>query len=441
MMAKTARQAVAAAAILAMLSLPLLAQSAASAPFPPLAGVAVSGSARFSPGLLVAATGLHRGQPMSLHAMNQGVQRLVSSGDFSRVTYRYTYSSLGTNVEFQVTDQSHLLPVVFDNFVWMPRLQLMRLLRSQIPLFCGEVPLSGKVNLQITAALQAILRRRGVKNATVQGMPFQAHLGSGSFDSYMFSVQGVQIPVQRVAFPGAPPNLLPLLRKKAAGLIGQAFSLDFLAAVVQTTFLPVLQDRGFLQAKFGPPAVVPSDPAISAVSVSFNVDPGPPYRWGAVGFQGNAVFDAKKLRKLAPLRRGDLADQATLAQVAAAIRSLYRNAGYLQAAVTSHFSFPQPGLAATTIVVHEGPQFRMGAVNFEGVAGQAAAQLRRLWQLAPGQPYRAGYLHQYMASIFRRFNFAGDTISSRVRSDAQSHVVDVTIVLSRPAAGGGPSQN
>jgi outer membrane protein assembly factor BamA len=407
-----------------------LPRQAAAPPLPPLKAVTVTGSVACSPGRLVAVTGLRMGQAVSRAVFQQALQRLADTGDFGKLTYRYTYSPAGTDVQFQVTDSAHLLPLVFNNFVWLPSGQLVDLLRGEVPAFCGEVPMTGGVDKQITGDLQAYLQGHGVKGATIDGMPYQTHLGSSSFDSYLFSVEGVKIPMQAIAFPGAPAGLAPVLRRDAATLMAHSYARDRVAAAIQATFLPELRNRGFLQAKFAAPVVRLTNPATHAVRVSLAVNPGPPYRWGAIRIQGNVAIPGGVLQKLITMRTGSIADRATLDQDITAIQKLYGNSGYIQAQAVPGFDYSASGVAAVTIAIHEGAQFLMGAVNFQGVAGNAAAQLSRLWGLHSGQPYRAGYLGEYLKSIYAHFNFRGVNISTTVAPNPKTHLVNITLTLS-----------
>lgn len=423
------------AALLVAASALLLAQTAPTSALPPLAAVAVTGSARFGQDPLVAASGLHLGESMSLAVLNQAAKRLAATGVFARVNYRYTYSQAGTDVQFQVTDASDLLPVQFDNFVWVPQPQLLALLRSKVPLFTGKVPESGSVDQQVTAALQAILMQHGVSGATVQGIPFQNRIGSGGINGYRFYVQGVKIPVQQIAIVGAPAALEPKLQKEVASLLRGDFSQSQFAVVIRLTLLPELQDRGLLQARFAPPAVQLAGSGGNAVRVRLTVNPGPEYRWGAIVCQGNSAFDTKLIMKLVKVHAGSVADEARLDQDLATIRKLYGSRGYLEAAVAPRFDFSQPGVAALTFAITEGPEYRMGTLSFNGVSEAVAKQLSRLWSLARGQPYDTTYMRQYIGSLSRHFNLGNVGLQTKIIPDRKLHTVNVAITLSKSDTG------
>lgn len=420
--------------LLALAAAPAMvaAQATAAPPqLPPLIGLEVTGSARFSSAQLAAASGLQLHQPLSLDLLNQAVRRLRSSGEFSRVTYRYDYTSAGTHVQFEVTDQPTFVPVEFDNFPWLSNDQLLAWLRARLPLFTGTVPLSGGVDDRIAAQMEAWLKDHGIAGATVMGMPVQQELGGG-FTGYLLSVSGVKMPVRQVAFAGAPPDVAADLQTAARDLIGSDFSRGRLASEATAEFLPALRKHGYLQAALAAPAITIADAATNAISVTYAVTPGTQYRWRTLAFAGNTVFDSKKLAGMTKFHPGDIADQPSLDQAVAAIQSLYQHNGYVEAQVSSQFDFSQPATAAATITVSEGPLYHMGTLSFAGVSDKSAAELRHMWNLPAGQPFHSDYLDRYLDTIIGRFNLQSANVKTTLQMDAQHQLVNVTITLTQP---------
>lgn len=420
--------------LLALAAAPAMvaAQATAAPPqLPPLIGLEVTGSARFSSAQLAAASGLQLHQPLSLDLLNQAVRRLRSSGEFSRVTYRYDYTSAGTHVQFAVTDQAKFVPVEFDNFPWLSNDQLLAWLRARLPLFTGTVPLSGGVDDRIAAQMEAWLKDHGIAGATVMGMPVQQELGGG-FTGYLLSVSGVKMPVRQVAFAGAPPDVAADLQTAARDLIGSDFSRARLQSEATAEFLPALRKHGYLQAAIAAPEVAIADAASNAVSVHYAVTPGTQYRWGAIGFEGNAAFHSQELAGMVKLHSGDVADGPALDQDMNAIQRRYQHEGYFEAAVHARFDFSQPATAAATVVVSEGPLYHMGTLSFAGVSDKSAAELRHLWNLPAGQPFRSDYLHRYLDTITKRFNLQSALVKTTLHMDAQHQLVNVTITLTQP---------
>lgn len=417
--------------------LPMQAQAANGQALPPLRTVAVTGSTRYGQPELIQATGLKTGQALTVESLHEAGKRLRATGMFDSINFRYTYNGQGTNAIFEITDTQDLLPVEFDNFVWMPRDQLMQRLRSQVPLFTGELPLSGSVNDGVSNVLQGILQQRGVNGATVEGIPYQAQIGMKGFSGYVYHVEGIKIPITQVEFIGASPELLPVFNKDAASLIGENYSRAVLEGFADGTLLPEFQNRGFLQARVDPPTAQLSDPASNSVRVSLAVTPGALYHWATIACQGNSAVTAAKLAALIKSRPGDLADRSALDRDVAAVQSLYAHTGYLDAAVTPHLDLSQAGIAGVTLAIIEGPQYTMGRLSFQGVSSDSVVKLNKLWTLAAGQPFDSSYLRQFVTAAFRQFDLRGFKVQPKVMPDRQRHVVDVQIGFVRAAPGGG----
>lgn len=420
--------------------LPIAAQvapaQAPDRPLPTLRAVAVSGSQRFGQEQLVPATGLRLGQPSSLNQLQTAAERLAASGMFASVKYTYNYTAEATTAQFQVTDQTALLPVRFDNFVWLPSGRVLQQLRDKIPLFTGAVPLSGNIGDQVTAALHQMLIQLGLSGATVEGMPYQAQIGQTGYSAYEIFVRGVAIPLQAIDVTGLPPALAGSLRAGQADLLNANYSRSRLDSYIRATLLPDLRGHGYLQAAAADPVVQVDNQPLSGkspVRVTINLNPGAQYHWSAIATQGNAVLSDTQIAKEIKSRPGQLANQTALTADIASIRSLYQRSGYLDATITPHFDFVQPDLARVVAQITEGPQYRMGTLTLAGVAGQAATDLTKLWKLAPGAPFDGTYLNQYVAALYRKFNLSGRSLSTSEHRDPQTHLVNIEISLAKAA--------
>jgi len=65
--------------------------------------------------------------------------RLGDTGAFSDVGYTFSYSGMGTKLEFQVVDADKFLPAHFEDFVWFSDQELHARLKRHVPLFNGEI--------------------------------------------------------------------------------------------------------------------------------------------------------------------------------------------------------------------------------------------------------------------------------------------------------------
>ncbi len=94
------------------------ARPAASSPSR-LISIKETGSTRYTPDQVIAATGLRLGQTVSEDDFKLVSQHLGETGAFSNVAYSFQFSAEGIKLDLQVTDSNQFVPVRFENFVWL----------------------------------------------------------------------------------------------------------------------------------------------------------------------------------------------------------------------------------------------------------------------------------------------------------------------------------
>ena len=100
----------------------------------PLANVTVTGSQRFKPDVIIAASGIRKGQTVHREDLQNAADRLIQSGEFADVKYRYQTDRDGVSIEFAVADGT-VIPAYFDNFPWFTGEELSQALRQAVPLY------------------------------------------------------------------------------------------------------------------------------------------------------------------------------------------------------------------------------------------------------------------------------------------------------------------
>ena len=179
-----------------------------------LVAVVVKGTQRYVPADVIAVSGLKLGQTVSEDDFKRTAEKLGETGAFSDVVYTYSYSPEGTKLELQIKESDKIVPAIFENFVWYEDKELVEKIHQYVPLFTGELPISGNVAEQVADALQALLVQRGSKGqvdyirAAPEGRPI---------DSVRFSVNNVDIRIRNVDFPRAGPGELRAVRRREGG--------------------------------------------------------------------------------------------------------------------------------------------------------------------------------------------------------------------------------
>jgi outer membrane protein assembly factor BamA len=388
--------------------------------------IRVVGSQRFQSHELAPVTGLKIGDTGDDAALKQAADNLAESGMFSNVTYSYISSPDGTRVKFEVLDTEKLLPIHVDNFVWLSSAELLNELQKREPLFRGGAPNAGEMYTKLADDMTAILNDMHI-SGTVRAFP-QAPSGGGDVTGFLYSVSGVNLPVRNVEFPGASADMTSVLQKIAATtLIDTNYSRSKVNANAQFDFLPQYQMRGFLKAAFGDPVVQLQDRSTGAVTVQVPVKEGLQYKLSAVQWAENMVFSNNDLSKPLRCKPGQALNQLQLEEDLGGISKIYGTRGYMEAHLVPKFTFDDAAQTVNTeIDVHEGDQYHIGEVQFAGMTESAAAPLRKLWKLHPGDPYDSSYPPFFLTQAAMNFDLSHMKISVDERPRRETKTVDVT---------------
>jgi hypothetical protein len=144
-----------------------------------LAGITFAGLRRFTESQVIAASGLRLGMTTDVPALAEAADRLAKNGAFGSVKYSYRTQGDDVFVDFDVAEAARFLPCMFDNFVWMPN-DLDRAVRDAVPLYDGTAPEGGTILNDIVAALQDLLKQKGVPGQ-VEHIP--SHMQADIFHS------------------------------------------------------------------------------------------------------------------------------------------------------------------------------------------------------------------------------------------------------------------
>ena len=392
-----------------------------------LLSVRVKGASRLKPEQIIAASGLKIGQFAGEEDFKQSIQKLGDTGLFTDLTYSYKYSSAGCDLEFQITENDKLVPIVFDNFVWFSDDELLGLLRTRVPLFDGALPVGGDLGDQVADALNAILAERKI---TGKAEYLRAAKENGPIDSYLYKVNFRAILVRNMDFPGAAPAELPALQAAAKPLEGQDYRRTKMRYQEQLNFLPVYRASGYLKASFADAqAKVAENGGQTLVDVSFPVTPGIQYKLTEIQWSGNAALPADKLQPLVHLKTGDPANAVQLDQDLDEVHKLYGTRGYLLAHVNAT---PEMDDAQSTVRyqlnVSEGDLFHMGDLTIDGLDPESSKKMAAQWQLKRGDPFDSSYLTRFFKIMYRDVGLKGSwNVVPRQSISQQDKTVSVTL--------------
>jgi outer membrane protein assembly factor BamA len=406
------------------LGVSLLAQTPSSADAR-VASIQVKGVKRYTAEEVTRLSGLEIGHSASPSDLAAAANRMASTGLFDTVRYSYSTANRAMTVTFEVVEAPWTVPVVLDNFVWLPDEQWITELRARVPSFDGTAPKNAAEFL--THALQESLQARGLPGR-VDFVP-QIALG-GDKSTFVFVVRDPSptvctLQVKRAAaIPEA--NLVAPLKS----LIGADYSRTLLMATAHGTLTDMYRRKGFWRARFDDPTATLGSCG-GGVGVTLTVDEGAAYTWDRAEFSGNVSIGGDVLSKALGMKSGEIADFGKIDLGLRAVRSLYAEKGYL----TERASF-EPQLDDTShkavfaVSVSEGPQYRMGAVTVVGLRESDAAAVTKKWHLKPGDVYDESYETKFVRDEILPLKTASGGHGDFDRDlDERTQVVNVKIVF------------
>ena len=388
----------------------------------------MTGSNRYTPEQIIAATGLQPGQTVTEDDFKSVSRHLGETGAFSDVAYTFQFGPEGMKLALQVTDSNPFVPVRFENFVWLSDQELFEKLSTRVPLFQGQLPVAGDLADEVSEALQVLaieLKLHGRVDYLRAGPE------DGPMEAFEFSLTGQPISVRKIAFSGASPAELPELEAAARRLSGQDYVRSRLMLRAEKNFLPVFLARGYLKASVGAPQpkVVEETPEETLVDVTFPVTPGRQYKVSGVQLSGyKDVFPVEKLRALIHLQPGEPANAVQTDQDVEALTKLYGTRGYMGVKIRP---VPEINEGDSTVSYvfqfQEGSIYKMGDLEVRGLDSKATDRMIAAWRLLSGETYDSGYPRVFLDSISGQYPADQWKITVHETTEDQDKTVDVSL--------------
>ena len=171
----------------------------------------------------------------------------------------------------------------------------------------------------------------------------------------------------------------------------KAFDAEALDYCLRKEAVNVMRRAGYVRAQFGQTRTASLG---DAVTVTVPVEEGEFYRVGRVNVVGAAHFDAKQLRELLPLKRGDIADTTAVGRWAFEyLKSKYADEGFIQydAEIEPDYRVAHgatEGVVNLTVTVNEGKQFRLRRLEFKAEGYVPEEELRAALGVKEGEVFR-----------------------------------------------------
>jgi outer membrane translocation and assembly module TamA len=261
-----------------------------------------------------------------------------------------------------------------------------------VPLFKGELPTSGSMADDVSAALTKFMTSKGLPSEISYIM--SANFG-GPPTAYKFKVAGANLKIRDVVLTNATHLAPEQLAKAVEPLKGTEYLRSDVAVVLEKNLSPIYQQRGYL--KFAINDIKPKVDDKSQVTIETTLSEGEQYRLGGVSWSGNTLISSDELARRITLKPASPVDALQLDRDLSQVRKLYGKFGR-EAVIIK----PVPAFVNDTVnyafQVTEGDLYHMGKLEIQGVESEQAHKLEQVWKLAEGAPYDATYVHEFIAN-------------------------------------------
>jgi len=357
-----------------------------------IAAIETEGLQALTTETVIATSGLKIGNTFSVEATDAAAQRLVDSGLFKRVAYRTRIAGANVTITFQLEEvKGQSSPVVFDNFIWFSDEELSAAIKREVPAFNGSAPDIGNTNEAIKKALQNLLAERKLPGQVEYNLTEHEH---------MFRVEGVPMKICTLHFPGAQSVSEQKLIEATRSSMDPDYSRQSAKIFPKYGLYPIYREVGHLRASFGAPvAKTASNAGCEGVDLTIPVTEGPLYLWAKAEWSANQVLSPKELDDALGMKPGEAANGKKFDKGLMEVQKAYGKHGHIQAHMKPTPEFDDAASKVIfKIVVDEGPQYRMGGVEFKGFSSDDAAMLNKKWALKNGEVYDQTYAGRFLRS-------------------------------------------
>jgi outer membrane protein assembly factor BamA len=391
----------------------------------PVDSISVEGNRILTAPGIIAASGLRKGQNGNSSVFDEARDRLIATGYFDMVAYRYKpAASGGYQITFEVQELEMLYPIRVDGLPVSAE-EVTGYLKTQDPLFSGKMPGTRQVLDRTAKQIAFYLELKG-HSAEVAGRVVATAPGQLEID---FTPPRGLPAVAAVTFEGSKViSAIDLHNKMNEVAFGQPFSDSAFRMLLESQIVPLYEAKGYLRVMFPKISATPST-AVTGVDVKVTIDEGPEYKLVRVAVAGKSPAESERILKRAKLPQMTVANFDQVREAAENVKKSMRGQGFLDADVTTDRKLDdEKKTVEFFLVLDSGPEYTMGKLTVSGLGLDGEAAIRKMWSVKPGDDYPQGYAEYFLKKVKDEgiFDNLGDTRASP-DVNLKTHVVDVTL--------------
>lgn len=392
----------------------------------PIKTLGVEGNHNYTKQQILAVAGLKVGQLAGKPDFEAAHDRLVATGAFETVSYRFTAAPDSNSYEafFQVVEVAQVYPIIIVGLPINPA-ELDAWLKTKDPMYNGKLPGTVAMIKRYTALVGQYLALKH------QSQKILGKLAPSGIDQYgvVFRSAAPLPNVAEVKFTGSKILDATRLQNRIAEVaIGFPYTEEGFRGLLNTSIRPMYDARGRVALAF-PKITTEKAEDVDGVVVNVTVDEGPEYRLGEVKIAGNYAGRSAELLKLGKFKSGEIVNFDDVNAAVERIKKPLQRQGYMHVAATVERARNDKAKTVNlTIRIEPGPQYTMGKLTVVGLDLNSEAGIRKLWGPQMGKPFDAEYPDYFLSRVKEEglFEHLHDS-KATTKIDEQNHSVDVTL--------------
>lgn len=395
----------------------------------PIETLSVEGSRNYTADQILSIAGLKVGQKAGKTDFEAARQRLVATGAFDTVGYRYTPAKDGKGYDavFEISDLRQLYPLRFEGLP-VSDAQLRAWLKEKDPLFGDKIPATKPEVDRYVKLLSEYLVGHGYTE------PVTGKVTSDSTSDLVvvFRPDKPLPSIARVKFTNTGDVPADALQGAMYGVaVGTLYTEPSLRQLLDTTARALYEAKGMIRVSFTKIETAPAKD-VDGIDVTVDVKPGPVYKLGHVTFFGSESSQ-KELAKLANLKSNEPVnfDQVKAAQER--IAEDLHHGGYLNASSQVKRNINDTDhVVDLRFEIAPGPLFTMGKLDIVGLDIETEPVIRKMWGLGPGKPFNPNYPDHFLKVVTDSGVFDNlKKTHSDTKIVASNHTVNVTLYFNK----------
>ncbi len=391
-----------------------------------------TGAPEYSDQELMNTVHLTPGTLLSYAEMNNYAQRLVDTGMFSSVSFKFD----GQDLIFQLAPASGLLPIRLNNLPFPAGKDLDDKLHRQLPLYHGVLPAQGALTDGIRAALEQMLAAQNIKASVATSLFNDPVLHKPVAVS--FSIVSPSVLVGDLRTEGAIVALDPKASAILVKFPGTLYDAENTPREIESDFTAYYKDQGYPEpvvhvAANLKPVVTPT---IIRIPLRVSIVPGVQYKLAGIQLAPGLLVAQADFDRQFHFRPGDVADGARLREAWKFIEQTYRDHGYIKAEIQPAPTVDHASKTVRYLVsVDPGPAYTMGKLSIDNVTDDLRAAMLAAWKMPTGSVFNesaiSGFFSMHGVNPALEQVFSGVSFKYTLHPNDDARSVDVNLTLEK----------